>query len=61
MSGSTRSHAGKIALRFVLMIGVVSFFADFAYEGSRSITGPFLATLDGSDSELGIGLLLCAH
>ena len=37
-SGSRRS----IALRFVLMIGVVSFFADFTYEGSRSITGPFL-------------------
>jgi MFS family permease len=33
------------ALRFVLMIGVVSFFADFTYEGSRSITGPYLGML----------------
>ena len=33
------------ALEFVLMIGVVSFFADFTYEGSRSITGPYLAVL----------------
>lgn len=36
------------ALRFVLMIGVVSFFADFTYEGSRSITGPYLAVLGAS-------------
>lgn len=36
------------ALQFVLMIGVVSFFADFTYEGSRSITGPFLLLLGAS-------------
>jgi predicted MFS family arabinose efflux permease len=52
--GSTRSHAGRIALRFVLMIGVVSFFADFTYEGSRSITGPFLATLGASGAAVGV-------
>jgi hypothetical protein len=44
----SRSEAGKIALRFVLMIGVVSFFADFVYEGGRSIAGSFLATLGAS-------------
>jgi len=33
------------ALRFVLTIGVLSFFADFTYEGARSIYGPFLALL----------------
>ena len=38
----------KRALRFVLMIGVVSFFADSTYEGSRSITGQYLATLGAS-------------
>lgn len=38
----------KTALKFVLMIGVVSFFADFTYEGSRSITGPFLLMLGAS-------------
>jgi MFS family permease len=32
-------------MKFVLMVGVVSFFADFTYEGSRSITGPFLGML----------------
>ncbi|GAC1566726.1 MAG: MFS transporter [Ktedonobacteraceae bacterium] len=33
------------ALKFVLLIGVMSFFADFTYEGSRSIVGPYLALL----------------
>jgi MFS family permease len=33
------------ALKFVLMVGVMSFFADFTYEGSRSITGPYLGLL----------------
>ena len=36
---------GSRPLRFVLLIGVVSFFADFAYEGSRSIIGPYLGFL----------------
>jgi hypothetical protein len=33
------------ALKFVLMVGIMSFFADFTYEGSRSITGPYLGLL----------------
>jgi predicted MFS family arabinose efflux permease len=33
------------ALRFVLMVGVMSLFADFTYEGSRSIVGPYLGAL----------------
>ena len=36
------------ALAFVLTIGVLSFFADFTYEGSRSILGPWLAVLGAS-------------
>ncbi len=44
LSGSPK----KRALRFVLLIGVVSLFADFTYEGSRSITGQFLAQLGTS-------------
>ena len=42
------------ALRFVLLIGAMSFFADFAYEGSRSILGPFLATLGASALAVGV-------
>ena len=52
----------KKALRFVLLIGVVSLFADFTYEGSRSITGQFLATLGTSATVVaviaGLGELL---
>lgn len=44
----------RTALKFVLMIGVVSFFADFTYEGSRSITGPFLQKLGASGAIVGI-------
>jgi MFS family permease len=36
------------ALRFVLLIGVMSFFADFTYEASRGIVGPYLALLGAS-------------
>src|SRR5438132_4237261 len=42
------------ALNFVLMIGVLSFFADFTYEGSRSILGPFLAVLGASATAVGV-------
>ena len=33
------------AVKFVIMVGIMSFFADFTYEGSRSITGPYLGLL----------------
>ena len=36
------------ALRFVVSLGLVSLFADFTYEGGRSIVGPFLASLGAS-------------
>ena len=42
------------ALRFVVLIGILSFFADFTYEGSRSIIGPFLATLGATGTIVGI-------
>jgi MFS family permease len=32
-------------MAFVLMVGIMSFFADFTYEGSRSIIGPYLGML----------------
>jgi predicted MFS family arabinose efflux permease len=40
-----RIGAASPALKFVLMVGVMSFFADFTYEGSRSVIGPYLGTL----------------
>lgn len=36
------------------MIGVLSFFADFTYEGSRSILGPYLALMSASATVVGI-------
>src|SRR2546421_3905619 len=46
--GRQPSRAKATALKFVLLIGVMSFFADFTYEGSRSIIGPYLALLGAS-------------
>jgi hypothetical protein len=40
--------SGGSGLRFIILFGVVSMFADMAYEGARSITGPFLASLGAS-------------
>lgn len=42
------------ALRFVLLFGIISLFADFTYEGSRSITGQFLATLGTTAAVVGV-------
>ncbi|MGC7532431.1 MFS transporter, partial [Pandoraea pneumonica] len=42
------------ALRFVLIVGVLSFFADFTYEGARGVAGPFLALLGASATIVGI-------
>lgn len=44
----------RAALRFVLLLGAVSLFADATYEGARSITGPFLATLGASAAVVGV-------
>jgi predicted MFS family arabinose efflux permease len=56
------------ALKFVLLVGVMSFFADFTYEGSRSVIGPYLgvlgagalaiAVVTGAGEFLGYGLRL---
>jgi MFS family permease len=40
-------------MRFIVAFGVVSLLADFVYEGSRSIVGPFLATLGASAGLVG--------
>jgi hypothetical protein len=43
----------QTALKFVVLIGIVSFFADMTYEGARSITGPYLATLHADATVVG--------
>ena len=46
-------QVAQLAFRFVLIIGVVNLFADMAYEGGRSITGPFLGSLGASATIIG--------
>jgi predicted MFS family arabinose efflux permease len=43
----------RLALRFVLVIGVVQLFADMTYEGARGIVGPFLGSLGASAAVVG--------
>lgn len=41
------------AIRFIILIGFVSLFADITYEGARSITGPYLAILGANATIVG--------
>jgi MFS family permease len=41
------------AVKFIILMGIVSLFADMTYEGSRSITGPYLAILRASAVTVG--------
>ena len=38
----------------MLLFGAVSLFADFAYEGARSVNGPFLGLLGASGFAVGV-------
>jgi MFS family permease len=42
------------AWKFIILVGVVSLFSDMTYEGARSITGPFLGSLNASATVVGI-------
>jgi len=48
-----KNPVAKLALQFVLIIGVVQLFADMTYEGARGITGPFLGSLGASATAVG--------
>ncbi|WIG55100.1 MAG: putative MFS-type transporter [Rhodanobacteraceae bacterium] len=54
MNAPEAQQRHKVALTFVVLIGVVSLFADMTYEGSRSIWGPFLGTLGATGAIVGI-------
>jgi len=49
-----KANIAKTAFGFVLIIGIVSLFADMTYEGARSITGPFLGSLGAIATVVGI-------
>src|SRR6202035_3793236 len=48
------TRAKTLALRFVLLVGAMSFCADFVYEGARSVLGPYLAILGASGTAVGV-------
>ena len=50
---SPDQNVAKLAFRFVLIVGIVNFFADMTYEGGRSIAGPFLGSLGASAAIVG--------
>lgn len=52
--GGEGASLRRAALAFVLLIGVVSLFADMTYEGARSILGPYMLTLGASATVVGI-------
>jgi predicted MFS family arabinose efflux permease len=52
--GLGNAKAARRALTFVVLIGVVSLFADMTYEGSRSVWGPFLGTLGATGAIVGL-------
>jgi len=41
------------AIKFIILLGVVSLFGDMTYEGARSITGPYLAVLGANALTVG--------
>ncbi|MFH1090248.1 MAG: MFS transporter, partial [Pseudomonadota bacterium] len=49
-----RKEYRSSALKFVLLLGVVSLFADMTYEAARSINGPYLAILGASATAVGL-------
>lgn len=44
----------KSSIKFLILLGIISLFADMTYEGARSITGPYLAILGASATVVGI-------
>ncbi|MGB9867128.1 MAG: MFS transporter [Bacillota bacterium] len=42
------------ALKFVVLLGLVSLLADMTYEGARGIAGPFLGTLGATGAVVGL-------
>ncbi len=44
----------RSAIKFIVLLGIVSLFADVTYEGARSLTGQYLAILGGSGAIVGL-------
>jgi len=53
-ASASRQFDPRSGLAFIVAFGIVSFFADMAYEGMRGISGPFLAELGASAAAVGV-------
>lgn len=51
---SDTSFDRRSALAFIIAFGIVSLFADMAYEGMRGLNGPFLGALGASGTAVGV-------
>jgi len=49
----TEKTAKSQAWRFIILLGLVSLFADMTYEGARGIAGPYLLLLGASGTAVG--------
>lgn len=59
MNGKQHSAAAAVsvnrtAMRFVLLIGILSFFSDCTHEAARSILGPYLSSLHATAFIVGV-------
>lgn len=54
LAGSRAVNSRQAAVAFVVVMGVVSLFADVTYEGARSIIGPYLRLLGASATAVGV-------
>src|ERR1700685_924181 len=52
-SAATTTFDKRSGLAFIVAFGIVSLFADMAYEGMRSVSGPFLGTLGATGTIVG--------
>jgi len=53
-SSYNENQLKKTALKFIILLGIVSLFGDITYEGARSVTGPYLAVLGASAAIVGL-------
>jgi predicted MFS family arabinose efflux permease len=54
MTKAATGWTARAGFYFVLLFGAVNLFADFSYEGARSVSGPFLAALGATGLVAGI-------
>ena len=47
-------HSQRSAMMFIILMGIVSVFADMTHEGARSVTGPFMALLGANATVVGM-------